>query len=1631
MQNNIPAWLESPPKGEFPLPPVNTRAQTLPFSALTWENFERLIVRIVRREQSIEDCKIYGTKGQAQHGLDILATKKDSPGKFSCYQCKRVKEFSANQIKKAVDEFLKGKWADKTENFILCTTLALNDTSQIDEINSQKERLAEKNIIFEIWDSSNGGALPERLKVYPDLVDDFFLRAWVSLFNGRPASEALDDRLNGAELASLRINLKDVYETLFQRYDQGLRLGSQSPAPLLGRYTVPVVIEKREIVTTEPQSVENSPHTEEQYYFDEKKSQSPAPLIHSSSTQEVRIPIEEWLSRHGKTVILGEPGYGKSALLRVITLQILNDRDDLFQLPWCDSLPVWISFGGFSAAIQDQPNLNLEDYFDLWLHKNSADNVRQLFKRAAKLGKILLLVDGLDEGQDINASKQAMDRISTFLSTRKIPAVFTSRPLGYDKLGSNEVWPIARLGAFDEEQIESFTQMWFKYLEIPEHPKGDINNSQFLNAKQHTNDFLRVLRTNHRVMDLAQTPLFCQLLIDIFRFSHHLPEQQIRVYEKIVELLLSDHPAARMQAAGLTDNNAPRPEDMRDMLMKLALHIKERGGAGVISIKDCKNVFCGFLTDDINGPGFTRYEAKHQAQSIIDHAQAGLGLIVERSPGELGFFHLTIQDYLAAQSIVRKTEDEQLAWLESIWNKTKWHEVALAWFSIRGNDQGKQATQPAIERLKESANTPWAQLQLLLLRTELAANDYGLSPREARATIEEAADQIETSPYPEITKALASQITLGLRTPSISKICEARIANWLPGRSEWGRASLFQALGSWQPSDDLLDTLKLGLHDESLRCSRAAAESLAKVYSDKPTIGDELSVMATNWPDLTVRASTMYCLWKGWPNHESLPGLADNARRSMDMDLALIGIAIRVSLGVFDEDDRENIWSMLINDKVSYELRDMCCKVLVQGWSNDDKLKLLALESLQDSLYAGMKNNEQVATFLAHAWPGDAEVAASISNFLSHSSPFFIHNDYFWEGLITGFCGNEAISKVLRSALSERYSEHEPIYWGPDTKQLYCTICDEASKRELLDAYSKKTGSQEKYWICSTLMEAWGNDTEVNELLAKEFLKPPEEVAFLGEWVKSFILDRESRRNWLLSAIKNPEHGLAISVPVRNLLHEFHDNECLVAVKAAIKEDIWYYHKVAFQSELIEIFPNDHQVKEWIATTLNDIDGPSIASIAVSHEKDKIIRLRLLAAACPAKNIVRSEIFKVLREHAIPTHITIRLTENIWAEDNRLIRTSGILTRCIATQLPSKLIQPLVKKLQDEINSTGSYMDARRSSAFVGLLELGEYKICIDALTKNNTASLHWLTDYHKSDTLMAHILFENWNELERTAKKMGTSLKIPWQGFIYNGSARKALVKKTIRTHLAESLMNSQSQNRSPESLTLMAEMLPGSPELRNFLLDTIKDRSSNDSAWQAQRLYAEQFGGDEQALIDLKNIWPVTYEENDEIQHLPPYLYALILGWPKNQYLSSLLQQDTLPKMPIHVYLVMSAINDYKSDVSGCINKMIELTMESKYNLSGVHIDALKKWASSPNSKALLQKLIVDSDCSRKITAISLSAATGRLSKKDRLELINDFNELISDNTKHSPDGLDLTDGNVSTLPQVLVSKLLIGQD
>ncbi|MFF1934394.1 hypothetical protein [Streptomyces sp. NPDC058228] len=167
-------------------PPVETSPEVLPLAELTWQDTERLFLRLAERSGTAEYAQQYGTAGQKQAGIDLYvrlaASAADPLGdsrRYLTLQSRRVKELTPRKLRVAVDDFLAGSWAARTTTFIYATTHSLKPTQLAEEVIQQSDRLGEAGITFLAWGLES---VSESLRDLPDLVGEFFGPAWTSLF---------------------------------------------------------------------------------------------------------------------------------------------------------------------------------------------------------------------------------------------------------------------------------------------------------------------------------------------------------------------------------------------------------------------------------------------------------------------------------------------------------------------------------------------------------------------------------------------------------------------------------------------------------------------------------------------------------------------------------------------------------------------------------------------------------------------------------------------------------------------------------------------------------------------------------------------------------------------------------------------------------------------------------------------------------------------------------------------------------------------------------------------------------------------------------------------------------------------------------------------------------------------------------------------------------------------------------------------------------------------------------------------------------------------------------------------------------------------------------------------------------
>ncbi|MRG60124.1 hypothetical protein GE115_09605 [Agromyces sp. CFH 90414] len=170
---SLSSSLYAPASASTPAPVIG-KLDELPFTSLSWENFERLQLRMMRDVEGLRDAQLYGERGQAQLGLDIVALAPDGAG--VALQSKNYNRFYASQLRAAVKKFRDTKRPFEVQRLIIGVACAVKSTGAIDELATQRKAL--HPIVIDLWDAQELSTL---LRGRPEIVIEYF---------GMPTAEA-------------------------------------------------------------------------------------------------------------------------------------------------------------------------------------------------------------------------------------------------------------------------------------------------------------------------------------------------------------------------------------------------------------------------------------------------------------------------------------------------------------------------------------------------------------------------------------------------------------------------------------------------------------------------------------------------------------------------------------------------------------------------------------------------------------------------------------------------------------------------------------------------------------------------------------------------------------------------------------------------------------------------------------------------------------------------------------------------------------------------------------------------------------------------------------------------------------------------------------------------------------------------------------------------------------------------------------------------------------------------------------------------------------------------------------------------------------------------------------------------
>ncbi|MCY2990331.1 MAG: SUMF1/EgtB/PvdO family nonheme iron enzyme [Planctomycetota bacterium] len=356
-------------------------------------------------------------------------------------------------------------------------------------------------------------------------------------------------------------------------------------------------------------------------------------------------PALEFCERQGYSgmVVLGDPGSGKTTLLKFLTLCLTQHKPVEQTGVRSRRFPLLLPLRrveNFRGSLEDA------------LRAFYADSMVRLelpgdfFQRVLsdRRQPCLLMLDGLDEVATPQRRQEALEWIEW--QRKQFPhhlIIVTSRFAGYrGPVRLPENYLELHVRDFRDDDVRTFVRRWYQQVETRQ--RGDQREWQD-HARRQSDDLIRQLEASASLLALARNPLMLQIICLVHRTHGVMPQRRTELYEECIKVLLQKWDEAKGLEVFLTAAEA------RQVLRPLALWLHEEEHRTHADAEDVKRVI---------GPHLARVKretlerAEEQLDRVLTSVRDRSGLFVGFDVTRYGFQHLSFQEFLAAEEIVKQ-----------------------------------------------------------------------------------------------------------------------------------------------------------------------------------------------------------------------------------------------------------------------------------------------------------------------------------------------------------------------------------------------------------------------------------------------------------------------------------------------------------------------------------------------------------------------------------------------------------------------------------------------------------------------------------------------------------------------------------------------------------------------------------------------------------------------------------------------------------------------------------------------------------------------------------------------------------------------------------------------------------------
>lgn len=374
---------------------------------------------------------------------------------------------------------------------------------------------------------------------------------------------------------------------------------------------------------------------------------------------EVDVPVSEVFRKARDmgdrgVLILGDPGAGKTTVVRQLCWSVLNDPDAATR------------FGlspGVVPVLLRLRDLAPDKTGDLWSFIRDSVRSENVDEALANPGPdlkkrpgVLWIFDGLDEVVSEQARERVADWIADLLRDRTDDhALVTCRFSGYQ--GPIDLGPrfcTFHVQPLDEAQVRSFVECWHRAVMQRLHGKGAKANVE---AQESVTALMGLLGQQEyrigRLRELPANPLLLTILCLVHHGERNLPGRRADLYARCVRVLVEDWRKEMRQKQGVASRDAQSAEAV---LSAIAWWLQAEDERTSDTIDALGNISLPMLESLSPSAGLGRDGARF-VQDMRDQS----GIVVMHGPGRCGFLHQTFQEYLAAAHATREGLAEPLA----------------------------------------------------------------------------------------------------------------------------------------------------------------------------------------------------------------------------------------------------------------------------------------------------------------------------------------------------------------------------------------------------------------------------------------------------------------------------------------------------------------------------------------------------------------------------------------------------------------------------------------------------------------------------------------------------------------------------------------------------------------------------------------------------------------------------------------------------------------------------------------------------------------------------------------------------------------------------------------------------------